>query len=122
MEPTVRHCQTERRQAHITFLADLAEWKVEYQASPVETVKAFIIYTSGFDVALRNTESGLTLYVMDAQSLWGEEMPAKKRSKTALLAGAKRVAEAILLRPVPDVLRVRPAARQGDLPVHAPEV
>lgn len=77
------------------FLADLAEWTVEYKASPIETMKAFIIYTSGFDVAVRNTAAGLTLYVMDAQSLWGEEMPAKKRSKAALLAGARRVAEAV---------------------------
>lgn len=79
------------------FLADLAEWHVQFQASPVETVKSFLIYTTGYDVATRNTAGGMTFYLMDAQQLWGEEMPAKKRSKAALLAGARRVAAAVNL-------------------------
>ena len=77
------------------FLADLAEWNVQLQASPIETVKAFLIYTSGFDAALRTSDAGLTLYLMDADSLWGEDMPAKRRSKAVLLAGAQRVAQAV---------------------------
>jgi len=77
------------------YLADLAEWKVQYQASPLETIKSFLIYTSGFDVATRSTENGMTFLLLDAQSLWGEDMPAKKRSKMALLAGANRVARAV---------------------------
>jgi len=77
------------------YLADLAEWNVQYQASPLETIKSFLIYTSGFDVATRSTENGMTFLLLDAQSLWGREMPAKKRSKRALLAGAKRVAQAL---------------------------
>ena len=77
------------------YLVDLAEWKVQYQASPLETVKSFLIYTSGFDVAARNTDSGMTFLLLDAQSLWGEDMAAKKRSKTALLSGARRVARAV---------------------------
>jgi hypothetical protein len=77
------------------YLADLAEWHVEHQSSPVEAIKSFLIYTSGFDVAARTSEAGFTLYLMDAQSIWGEDMPAKMRSKAALLAGARRVAEAI---------------------------
>ncbi len=76
------------------FLADLAEWNVQYEASPIETVKSFLIYTAGFDVVTRNTASGLTFYLMDAQALWGEETAARMRSKTALLAGARRVAQA----------------------------
>jgi hypothetical protein len=80
------------------FLADLAEWNVQYGASPIETVKAFLIYTAGFDVVTRSAASGLTLYLMDAQALWGEELPAKKRSKAALLAGARRVAQAVGLK------------------------
>jgi DNA-directed RNA polymerase subunit RPC12/RpoP len=74
------------------YLADLADWRVQLRASPLETVKAFLIYTSGSDVATRNTEAGMTFLLLDAQRLWGEEMPAKKRSKSALLAGARRVA------------------------------
>jgi len=77
------------------YLADLAEWNVQYRASPLETIKSFLIYTSGFDVATRSTGSGMTFLLLDAQSLWGQEMPAKKRSKRALLAGANRVARAI---------------------------
>ncbi len=77
------------------YLADLAEWNVQYRASPLETIKSFLIYTSGFDVATRSTGSGTTFLLLDAQSLWGQEMPAKKRSKRALLAGANRVARAI---------------------------
>jgi len=77
------------------YLADLAEWNVQYQASPLETIKSYLIYTSGFDVATRSTENGMTFLLLDAQSLWGQEMPAKKRSKRALLAGAKRVARAL---------------------------
>ncbi len=77
------------------YLADLAEWKVQYRASPLETVKSFLIYTSGFDVATRSTESGMTFLLLDAQSLWGEDMPAKKRSKLALLAGATHVARVV---------------------------
>jgi hypothetical protein len=77
------------------YLADLVEWKVQYQASPLETIKSFLIYTSGFDVATRSAQSGMTFLLLDAQSLWGEDMPAKKRSKTALLAGANRVARAV---------------------------
>lgn len=77
------------------FLADLAEWKVEFATSPIETVKAFLIYTAGFDAALRTTDSGLTLYLMDAEALWGEDLPAKKRSKAVLLAGARRVAQVL---------------------------
>jgi hypothetical protein len=77
------------------YLADLAEWKVQYQASPLETVKSFLIYTSGFDVATRSSESGMAFLLLDAQSLWGEDMPAKKRSKVALLSGARRVARAV---------------------------
>ncbi len=88
------------------FLADIDEWKVQFRASPIETVKAFLIYTSGFDVAVRSTEAGLTLFVMDAQALWGEEMPAKKRSKMALLAGAKRVAEAVGLEAGTSLLKM----------------
>ncbi|HEY6003300.1 MAG TPA: hypothetical protein VIV57_10540 [Anaeromyxobacter sp.] len=76
------------------YLADLADWKVQYRASPLETVKSFLIYTAGFDVATRSAESGMTFLLLDAQSLWGEDMPAKKRSKAALLAGARRVAAA----------------------------
>jgi hypothetical protein len=75
------------------FLADLREWLVKADASPLETVKAFLVYTSGFDAAIRTTAEGITFYVMDAQSLWGSEMPQKKRSKTALVAGARRVAK-----------------------------
>ena len=37
----------------------------------------------------------MTFLLLDAQSLWGEDMPAKKRSKAALLAGANRVARAV---------------------------
>lgn len=77
------------------YLADLAEWKVQYRASPLETIKSYLIYTSGFDVATRSTESGMTFLLLDAQSLWGREMPARKRSKRALLAGAKRIAQTI---------------------------
>ncbi len=77
------------------YLADLAEWKVQYEASPLETIKSFLIYTSGFDAATRSTEAGMTFLLLDAQSLWGEDMPAKKRSKVALLAGANRVARAV---------------------------
>jgi DNA-directed RNA polymerase subunit RPC12/RpoP len=77
------------------FLADLAEWNVQHQASPIETVKAFLIYTAGFDAALRTTDAGLTFFLMDADALWGEDMPAKKRSKAVLLAGARRVAQAV---------------------------
>lgn len=85
------------------YLADLAEWKVQYQGSPVETVKSFLIYTAGFDAALRTTASGLTLYLMDADALWGEDMAAKQRSKAALLAGARRVAQAVGLGPALDL-------------------
>jgi hypothetical protein len=77
------------------YLADLAEWNVQYGASPLETIKSYLIYTSGFDVAVRSTEKGMTFLLLDAQSLWGREMPAKKRSKRALLAGAQRVAKAL---------------------------
>jgi hypothetical protein len=77
------------------FLADLADWNVQFKASPIETVKSFLIYTAGFDVVTRSAATGLTLYLMDAEALWGEEMPAKKRSKAALLAGARRVAQAV---------------------------
>jgi hypothetical protein len=77
------------------YLADLAEWNVQFAASPLEAVKSFLIYTAGFDAATRTTETGMTFYLMDAQGVWGEEMPEKKRSKTALLAGARRVAEAV---------------------------
>jgi DNA-directed RNA polymerase subunit RPC12/RpoP len=79
------------------YLADLAEWKVQHQASPLETVKSFLIYTSGFDVAARSTETGMTFLLLDGQSLWGEDVPARKRSKAALLAGARRVARAVAL-------------------------
>jgi hypothetical protein len=79
------------------FLADLAEWNVQYQGSPIEAVKSFLIYTAGFDAALRTTDAGLTFYLMDADALWGEDMPAKTRSKAALLAGARRVAQAVAL-------------------------
>jgi len=68
---------------------------VQYRASPLETIKSFLIYTSGFDVATRSTGSGMTFLLLDAQSLWGQELPSKKRSKRALLAGANRVARAI---------------------------
>lgn len=77
------------------YLADLAEWNVQYRASPLETIKSYLIYTSGFDVATRSTETGMTFMLLDAQSLWGRELPAKKRSKRALLAGARRVAQAL---------------------------
>jgi DNA-directed RNA polymerase subunit RPC12/RpoP len=77
------------------YLADLAEWNVQYAASPVETVKAFLIYTAGFDAALRTTYSGFTFFLMDADALWGEDLPAKKRSRTVLLAGVHRVAQAV---------------------------
>ncbi|WP_242360313.1 hypothetical protein [Anaeromyxobacter sp. SG17] len=79
------------------FLADLAEWNVQYRASPLETIKSYLIYTSGFDVATRSTETGLTFLLLDAQRLWGREMPDKKRSRSALLAGAERVARALEL-------------------------
>ena len=79
------------------FLTDLAEWNVQLGASPIETVKAFLIYTAGFDAALRTADSGLTFYLMDADSLWGEDLPAKRRSRAALLAGARRVAEGVAL-------------------------
>jgi DNA-directed RNA polymerase subunit RPC12/RpoP len=79
------------------FLADLAEWNVQYQGSPIETVKSFLIYTAGFDAALRTTDAGLTFYLMDADALWGEDTPAKKRSKAALLAGARRVSQAVAM-------------------------
>ncbi len=75
------------------FLTDLGEWNVQYQGSAIETVKSFLIYTAGFDVSTRNTDAGLTFYLVDAGSLWGKDMPAKLRSKTALLAGARHVAE-----------------------------
>ncbi len=77
------------------YLADLVEWKVQYQASPLETIKSYLIYTSGFDVATRSTEHGMTFLLLDAQSLWGREMAAKKRSKRALLAGARRIARTL---------------------------
>ena len=77
------------------YLADLSEWNVQYQGSPIEAVKSFLIYTAGFDAALRTADSGLTFYLMDADALWGEDMPAKKRSKAVLLAGARRVAQAV---------------------------
>ena len=77
------------------YLADLAEWRVQHQASPLEAVKAFLIYTAGFDVVTRSAADGFTLYLMDAGAVWGEELPAKVRSRTALLAGARRVAKAI---------------------------
>jgi DNA-directed RNA polymerase subunit RPC12/RpoP len=77
------------------YLADLAEWNVQYRASPLETIKSFLIYTSGFDVATRSTVSGMTFLLLDAQSLWGEDISAKKRSKRALLAGTSRVARAV---------------------------
>jgi hypothetical protein len=74
------------------FLADLREWQVKADGSPLETIKAFLVYTSGFDAAIRTTAEGITFYLMDAQSLWGSEMPQKKRSKAALVAGARTVA------------------------------
>jgi len=77
------------------FIDDLAEWNVQFESSPIETVKAFLIYTAGFDVATRSTDAGLTFLLMDGDALWGGEMATKMRSKTALLAGARRVAEAI---------------------------
>ncbi|HEY3367588.1 MAG TPA: hypothetical protein VGK74_21225 [Symbiobacteriaceae bacterium] len=77
------------------YLTDLAEWNVQYKSSPIEAIKSFLIYTSGFDTATRTTDAGITFYLMDAQILWGEEMPDKKRSKAALLTGALRVAEAV---------------------------
>lgn len=77
------------------YLADLAEWKVEYRASPLETIKSYLIYTSGFDVATRSTGKGFTFLLLDAERVWGREMPAKKRSQRALLAGARRVAQAL---------------------------
>lgn len=52
-----------------SYLADLAEWNVQYQSSPIEAIKSFLIYTTGFDVATRNTDSGFTFYLMDAQRL-----------------------------------------------------
>ncbi len=76
------------------FLADLAEWRVPISASPLESVKSFLLFTSGFDAALRTSDAGVVFYLMDAQSLWGAQMPEKKRSKAALLAGARAVAEA----------------------------
>lgn len=77
------------------FIDDLTEWNVQYESSPIETVKSFLIYTAGFDVVTRSTDAGLTFLLMDAEAFWGEDMPAKKKSKTALLAGARRVAQAI---------------------------
>ncbi len=74
------------------FLADTAAWSVKLGSSPIEAVKAFLIYTSGFDAAVRTTPEGMTFYVMDAHGIWGEQMEEKRKSKGALLAGARRVA------------------------------
>lgn len=76
------------------YLQDLADWRVPVAASPIETVKSFLLFTSGFDAALRTSDAGPVFFLMDAQSVWGTEMPEKKRSKATLLAGARRVAEA----------------------------
>lgn len=77
------------------FIADTAAWGIKLDGSPVEAMKAFLIYTSGFDAAVRTTAEGMTFYVMDAQSIWGEQMEQKRKSKGALLAGARRVARAL---------------------------
>ncbi len=73
------------------YLAELADWRVQYKDNPLEAVKSFVIYFAGADAATRNTESGITFYLMDATQFWGKEMPEKKRVKMTLLAGINRL-------------------------------
>ncbi len=77
------------------YLAELAEWNVNYSDNPLEAAKSFLIYFSGSDVATRLGEQGITFLLVDASIIWGEEMPAKKRLKKLLLAAVKALSEKI---------------------------
>ena len=74
------------------YLAELADWQVRYKDNPIEAIKSFLIYFSGSDAATRNTNDGITFYLVDASLIWGSEMPEKKRLKKTLLAGVNVLA------------------------------
>ncbi len=57
----------------VAYLDELTEWHVQSRHDPVETLKSFVIFTSGCEVAQRKLEDTLLLIVLDPQNVWTEQ-------------------------------------------------
>jgi hypothetical protein len=57
-----------------TYLEFLAEWKIEHNRQPLQTLKSFVLVFSGCETAQRIRENEILFIVTDMQKIWGEDI------------------------------------------------
>ena len=73
------------------YLADLEEWRVQYQDNPLETLKAFTIFVSGCEVAQRKLDDRLLFIVLDPHNVWDDQETLRR----VVESGLARLGEAM---------------------------
>lgn len=65
-----------------TYLEFLEEWNIQYGDQPLQTLKSFIIITSGCETAQRINEDKIRFIVTDSEKIWkeGDLFPLLKKS------------------------------------------
>ena len=56
-----------------TYLSFVEEWKINYKASKLQTMKSFIIILTGCETAQRVDSEEVTFVVMDPDKIWAQE-------------------------------------------------
>ncbi len=82
------------------YLDDLKTWKVNPQNDPVETLKAFVIFISGCEVAQRLLDDELLFIILDPRNVWAET----EKLRTILEAGLTHL-RSVLAFPRPITIR-----------------